>query len=336
LKILILGSEKPYALEHAFVRAFEEKNIPASILPSADYFWSQYESNFTQKIATRLHLKRAFKEVQNTILNQVVKTSPDVLFVFKGMEILPETLSKLKEKNLLMVNFNPDDPFLFTSFGSGNKNILNSHKLYDIHFCYNRRNLKRFNKMRLKAVWLPFAFDDLESNLNAQSTEEIHKPCFIGNYDTKRGRLLDAVAKSYGKIDLYGKGWNTENLDANIQYNGVVENKAYHKTIGAYRCQLNVFREHNENSTNMRVFEIWGNSGISINPYSEEIKDLNPPDVEFMYRNSSDLNEKLNLVMELSTHEASKLKEECKEFCLEKHTYRNRVNTVIEELNKLS
>ena len=76
------------------------------------------------------------------------------------MEITPDSLEWAKKKKIKLVNYNPDNPFIFSGRGSGNSNVTNSISLYDLHFTYNLSVKEKLEKeFQSKDCFLPFGFD---------------------------------------------------------------------------------------------------------------------------------------------------------------------------------
>ncbi|WP_315819859.1 hypothetical protein [Paraflavitalea speifideaquila] len=97
----------------------------------------------------------------NQQFKQKVKAfKPDIIWVFKGMEILPSSLEWARKQSIKLINYNPDNPFIFTGKGSGNSNVTNSIGLYDLHFTYNFAIKKELEeRFQSKVAYLPFGYE---------------------------------------------------------------------------------------------------------------------------------------------------------------------------------
>lgn len=330
MKILILGSGKSYGIENAYRNAFIKGKSDCDILPTADIFWDSHHKNVLTKVLGRLGFNKASAKIHKLIVDRVSSFKPSLIMVFKGMEIQTKTLSLIKDKGIPTINFNPDDPFSFGSFASGNKNVLNNYKYYAAHFCYKKENLEKFKSLNTSAYWLPFAYDHINySPVLVDKKEEVLSACFIGNPDQIRVETINAVAKELGNVDVFGIGWENQNMHENVTLKGLVLNSDYHKSISKYRSQINIFRQHNLNSTNMRVFEIWGNFGLGMNPYSSEINELHPPDVEYCFKDTTQLIEGLKRQLNMTYEQAKEIRVANHEFCLHGHTYLDRAKQIL-------
>ena len=138
MKLLIIGSSYAWSLESYYLNHLTKiKNL------EIDFFsTSEFEKNkitLIYKIERRLfpNKDKYYKILNNDILNKCEKFKPDVILIFKGMEIFPDTLVKIRTMGIKLVNYNPDHPFIIFSRGSGNLNVLKSVSLYSLHFSYN-------------------------------------------------------------------------------------------------------------------------------------------------------------------------------------------------------
>lgn len=340
MKILLIGSDSKYAIEIPYLKhLIESKEVSTVDLFSAQRrFLDYYNANIFNKILYRVGVANILSKINKEILAEVKKTKPDIVFVFKGMEILPETLLFLKEQGIKLVNYNPDNPFIFSGRGSGNKNITNSIGLYDLHFTYNLEIKKQLeDQYKAKTVLLPFGFD-ISDNLfeTCKKEKEIIKVCFLGNPDKKRATFIEELAKNGVAIDVFGNDWNKFVNHTNITTHKPVYNEDQWKTLRKYRVQINLMRIHNEDSHNMRTFEVAGIGGIQVAPYTKEhnlfFEDGNEI---FLYKNLQDCVDKINYLLALSKEEAIELRVASRNAAVnKKHSYKDRAIQVLEVLKE--
>ena len=99
MKILIIGSNKEWAIENAYVKYLSEK-ATVSFYNARGLFIDFYHKNILNKIIFLLGLSNILKKINTTILKKIEEENPDIVWVFKGMEISIDTLKKLKRKIL--------------------------------------------------------------------------------------------------------------------------------------------------------------------------------------------------------------------------------------------
>jgi spore maturation protein CgeB len=267
LRILLVGSDKVWSLERIYLKHLEELGVEVRLFAAQNIFYEYYGSGLINKLLFRTGFSSIYKKINQSLFQEVDNFSPDWILVFKGMEILPETLNQLREKGIRLANYNPDSPFLFSGRGSGNKNITNSIKLYDLHFSYDRAIQHRIStEYKIPCIRLPFGFELSESQyLKCLDEPEQSKVCFLGNPDKDRVIFLTALADDV-LIDVYGHGWEKHIQHPKIKCLPAVFGDDFWKTLYRYRVQLNLMRPHNPASHNMRSFEIPAVGGIGLYP----------------------------------------------------------------------
>ncbi|MCB0749167.1 MAG: glycosyltransferase family 1 protein [Ignavibacteriae bacterium] len=269
MKILLVGSDSNYSIEKYYLKYLgQEPGVICDIFTAQNLFLDYYQRSLTNKIIFRLGYKNIYKSINYQLLKKIENFSPDVLFVFKGMEILPKTLTIIKKKGIFLANYNPDNPFIFSGRGSGNKNISNSIGLYDLHFTYHTGIQSEIeNVYKIPSILLPFGFElPPETDKIIKDCQEIQKVCFIGNPDKYRSTFITNLANLGLEIDVYGNNWSKYVNHKNISVNRAVFELEFWNKLRTYRVQLNYMRPHNLESHNMRSFEIPAIGGIQVAP----------------------------------------------------------------------
>lgn len=271
MKILIVGSEKSWSIEKYYCRYLSDC-CTVELFAAQNLLYDYLSKGYQQKILHRLGLSHIYKTINEQLKKIIERFQPDVIFVFKGMEILPSSLIWAKAKGIKLVNYNPDNPFLFSGRGSGNANVSESISLYDLHFTYDRAIKKRLTEQFNKPTMiLPFGFDVSEDVYRVSAERpEITKVCFLGNPDTFRVSFIQQLAQSGIHLDVFGNSWEKHVRHSNITCKGPVSGEDVWYTLRQYRVQLNLMRPHNPHSHNMRTFEIAGIGGIQLAPDTED------------------------------------------------------------------
>ncbi len=340
MKILIVGSKKPWAIERFYIKYLTELGADIHLYPSADIVFDNHSKNIVNKILFKTKIKTGYPEVNKGLIDQADSIKPDWIWVFKGMEIYPATL-KLLGRKYRLVNYNPDHPFVIASSGGGNKNVRDSVGLYHLHFCYNRNLQKQIEQeFKLPVVFLPFGYDLSAEDYETITREsELNRVCFLGNPDKTREETLQLVADNGYPVDVYGHGWNKTSLHhhKNVTTHDAVYGSAFWKKMRAYRVQLNIFRQHNIGSHNMRTFEIPGAGGIQLAPYSEEhISFFNENSEIFLYRDQQELLKHVEYLMKSNSEEADKIRKAARSRSLNSlYSYKDRASIVFEAFQNM-
>ena len=339
MKLLIVGSDKVFAIENFYAKYFKELGLDVLQFNGQSDFFDFYKKNIFNKILFKLGLSFIYKKINSKFKETINIFLPDIIFIFKGMEIYPSTLKWAKRKGIKLVNYNPDNPFIFSGKGSGNSNITKSIDLYDLHFTYNKEIEKQLQeKHKTKTSYLPFACDVSEDLFNiCNEQQEILKTCFLGNPDKQRAKFINKLAEKGIEIDLYGNNWNRFVKHENITiYNPIYEIEQW-KVLRKYRVQLNLMRIHNLNSHNMRTFKIPGIGGLQVAPYTQEhVEFFKEGEEIFLYKNLDECVIKINYLLKLNKDSTDALRKKSREAIVNgKHTYKDRSIFVYEEMKKL-
>lgn len=328
MKVMIVGSDEAHAIENYYVKYLNAEGLDVSQFAAQKIFYEYYHQNNFNKVLYKAGLSSIQNRINKSFIISLEKFRPEIIWVFKGMEITPDSLRYARSKRYKLVNYNPDNPFVFTGSGSGNSNITQSIALYDLHFTYNLQVKRKLEaEYHLPVKFLPFGYDISDGQYQACITEEeIIKTCFIGNPDKKRSAFLKELAESGVKIDLYGHYWNDYIKHPNISIYQPVLGDVLWKMLRKYRVQLNLMRIHNDDSHNMRTFEIPAIGGIQLAPdtpehqlFFEDRKEV------WLYRSVSDCVQCTKELLSLSTTEASNIRLAARKRCVESgYSYRDR------------
>lgn len=339
IKLLIVGSDKIFSIENYYVKYIRELGIEIETFNAQSFFYDYYQRSIVNKLIFRSGLSRIYKKINTLFRKKVEEFKPDVIWVFKGMEILPGSLQWAREKGIALVNYNPDNPFIFTGAGSGNQNVIDSISLYQLHFTYNLDIQKRLgDEHKIRTAYLPFGFD-LSDDLFAECTtqQEICKACFLGNPDKQRAAFILALAQNGIKIDLYGNNWYKFVKHENILSHPAVYGNELWKVLRRYRVQLNLMRVHNENSHNMRTFEVPGVGGIMVAPETSEHKLFFESGKEvFLYKDVEDCIEKINYILQLSEIDACAIRDAARKKSIDAgYSYKDRAFAALSAIKLL-
>jgi hypothetical protein len=311
----------------------KKDGVEAGLFPAQSIFYTYYGKSLKNKLLFKAGLSSIYRRIDVLLREEVEQFRPDVIWIFKGMEIMPSFLSWAREKNIMTVNFNPDNPFLFSGPGSGNANVTRSIGLYDLHFSYDRAICERIQReYKITARVLPFGYeltDGLYEECRRQ--EEIKALCFLGNPDAQRAAFIGELAAAGLPVHVYGHGWKDAIRHAGVTVNGPVYGDDFWRVLYRYRVQLNLMRPHNPQSHNMRSFEIPGVGGIGLFPdtpdhrqYFEDGKEV------FIYRDTADAGRLARLILEMSADQAAAVRRNARQRSVSGgYSYQERIRSVL-------
>ena len=335
LKILIFGAAGKHNLEYFYYKHLNEKsNVKCVICPSYEVYMRHFESNYFNKILYRIGNLSVYNKITNIFRKAIIDEKPDIVWIFKGMEILPQNINWVKEKNIRIINYNPDHPFIFSGRGSGNLNVTNSFGIYDAHITYNLELQKKIeNDYNIPTYFLPFGFEiENEVYQNCNSLTEINKLCFIGNPDEVRIEFINQLIERKIPITLFGHNWKRFfKVSECCEIFEPVYLNEFWKELRKYRIQLNIYREHNVGSHNMRSFEIPAIGGIQLAPDTIENRSFFENGKEiFLYKNFEECVQMIDYLLAISFEKANAIRIEARKRSLNsRYSYSDRTDDVL-------
>jgi spore maturation protein CgeB len=332
MKILIIGSDYNWSIERIYKRELLKLGHELTHVPVQNWHYDFYYKSKMHKALVRLGLTRLQTNIQRRLLAKVKGQYFDLIWVFKGMELTPQTLKTLKKQTTRLINFNPDNPFIFSGKGSGNKNVTKSIHLYDDHFTYDHKVKSRIeSEFGINCTLVPFGFDnEVISTQELDEVEEIKAVCFVGNPDTYRSNILQEILNKGLPLHVFGHDWQKHLKHPNLTIHGAVYEKDYYKTLRKFRVQLNIMRVHNLDSHNMRSIEVPGCGGIMLAPRTKDHEAFFEEGKEaFFYNDVKDLVAQAAMILGLDDLELSYFKKRAREKVMKHFSYSHLVNGFI-------
>lgn len=342
-KLLLVGSDDTWSIENHYLKYLKSYEDWEVSMFSVHHFY-QAHFTFKDRLFRRLfpNVNPFYTAFNQALLENIQYAKPDVILIFKGMELYPETLQKIRNLGIKCCNYNPDHPFVIVSRGSGNNNIQQAVPLYDLHFCYSKELIQTIeNQYKIQCAYLPFGFELSEEQYHeAAKTEETNRVCFIGNPDNDRIAAIKAFLNAGLEVDVFGYHWDkafSGKLRPGLMIHGVISGMDFWQRVRSYRVQLNIFRQHNIGSHNMRTFEVPAVGGIMLAPDSPEHRAFFEADSEvFLYQSEAEMLDKARFLLALSKEKAGQIRTKARQRSInEDYSYAARAAKVRQELNLL-
>ena len=332
MKILLLGSDYTWSLERIYRRELEALGNKVELFAVQNMFYDHYYKNLFHKLIYRVGLSIILIRINKNLLTKVDNEFYDLIWVFKGMEIYPETIKKLKKRTNKLINYNPDNPFIFSGTGSGNKNVTLSISLFDIHLTYDAWVKKRIeNEFQIRTEMINFGFDATAvQDIDLNSEDEVLAICFLGNPDAYRAAIIDSLLENDIEVHLYGNNWTKFVKHELAVIHKPVYGFEFYKTLRKYRVQLNIMRVHNLNSHNMRSIEIPGVGGVMLAPRTVDHSTFFSVGQEiFVYNDELSLSQEAKRILSTDKMFIDKLREKARKKVLEQYTYKIQTKRIL-------
>ena len=319
MKTLIIGKKNMLLWLENLSEAFIQTNVENKILFLNELgFIEDLKRNIFKLVSKDL----MYANISKVIDSEIKKFQPDLIIVISPFMFNEKVFECFDNfSNIVKCAWIGD------RFTTSHKNIADKfdHLFYtDSFFLEEGKNFNFPN-----GSYLPLAVNENRFFDKNQKREE--RLLFIASYTKQRMEFL----KQINSIDLklIGAKWQKDYLKKNIEY--VDKNININQVVDEYNLSqfiLNIKHEHNVvNGLNMRSFEAIASGGCLLQDYVKDIEinfEINKNIL--VYNNIEELNE-LILKMRKDKLIMNNLIKNGKELVLEKHTYKNRVNKILEQ-----
>lgn len=265
----------PYSFSHGLSRLGCENVVfdYTRFLPSRD------GNRYVRKI--RNWLARAKGPKQTAAINagflELVKTfAPQLVIVFKGVDVLPETIRAIQACGTAIINCHVDDFF--------NPRYLKNYSResfgrYDMHFSSRRHLFEEYKQNGVRAIgFYEFGYDPSIFYPVSPNGCDMYQ-CdlsFVGSCSQYRSELIEALGGLEARVHLWGWGWKRakQRLDkhGNIKiWNRLAYLEDFCRVAAGSKICLNILTPQNRDQSNLRNFEIPACRGFQLAPRSEQI-----------------------------------------------------------------
>lgn len=311
MKILIAGDWHSNLHEEVLFLAF--KKLGHDVLA---FSWNQYfsvTSNYLKHIyyfKNRAQYKYLcgplIKKLNQDLIDFVEKNQPDIVFVYRGTHILPDTLKRIKHSNLTLVGYNNDDPFSPHYPKWTWRHFIKGIPEYDLILSYRHHNIDEFLKAGAKRVELLRSWFVPEYNYPTKLTnEEKYKfECevvFVGHYEPdERLNYLEELEKAGFKLRIFGPGYDwdpvlakSKQLSKHVPVK-LMFGRDYNLALNGTKIALCFLSKLNRDTYTRRCFEIPATNTLLLAEYTPDLATMFKEGVEAdFFRTPDELVEKI-------------------------------------------
>ena len=319
-KILIVGSNEKFTLEKMYSRAFKKLKHKVKIYHTENTIKSRYYS-FIHKyfsFTSNFYIRKRFMSFISKNKNKY-----DLIIIIKGLYIKKKFILNIKKitPKSKIINIYPDDPLNENIKNISNKNVIECIELFDFFCHWSERIIKRIKRLKPKSklLYLPFGYDEfLHKKYKNFSDYKKYKNVvnFVGSYDDKRFKILKSL--KYKNLLIAGSNW--KNIDSMKR---PIFQKELSTIISNSLVSINILRDQNKSSHNMRTFEIPAMGGLMLTTRSKEQNFFFRENKEcLMFSSEKELQNKIDYIIK-NKKRIKELKDNAY-FKSSKHSYTNR------------
>lgn len=210
-------------------------------------------------------IRRAFRpfrhwQVGRSLVRLAERFDPSVVLIIKGETLTPQTLIELRQRTQAkLANWNPDSPF---NPSVSTAAVLKGIPLYDCYFTFAQHLIGPLVSAGAQQVdYLPFGYDPILHHPVSVGPSAMAKfaceVCFAGTWDPDRERILSSLLNF--RVAVWGNGWERiyHRSPLKARWLGPARyGDDLAKIYSASKIVLNLLRDQNRGSHNMRSFEV--------------------------------------------------------------------------------
>ena len=250
--------------------------------------------------SSKLHLAKFYvpgfqkwdiRRMNRRLLELVNNQHFNIILLFKGEDLFPETIKEISEKNgVIIAAWMADDPFSF-------KNIKKSLMYYNYYFIWDSWYLMPLRDAGVKnVVYLPpYTIPEVYRKIDLTEEEKeqfVSDLVFVGTWRPDREKILGKLLDF--DIKIYGNGWQNNSKLPKKYVNREVNIIEMNKIYNASKIVLNVHHSWGKNDANFRTFEALGSGGFLIDERKKDIISLFKENEEIvLYESIDELREKI-------------------------------------------
>ncbi|MCA0238529.1 MAG: glycosyltransferase [Bacteroidetes bacterium] len=336
MRILFIGNTWRGANDGSLFRSLSKSGYIIELIETNRFFPLNY--SFFLKVVERLIYQIRLNEFNSYIIKTAIKSKSEVAIIYKGAEIFPETISKLKKMGIYTVNFYPD-----VSFFTHGALLAKSICLYDLIVSTKSFAKKDLLTNDIKSIveFIPHGFDT-----------EIHKPIkfekskipniyisdcvFIGQQSTSKANYIMNILTTIPTIDfkVWGNGWDNSIINKNYIVGNAVFGDYYALALQCSKISLGLLSEKVPGASSgdlitARTFEIPGTGAFMIHERTDEIHNYFEEDKEIVcFETNEELTDKVKYYLNHDS-ERDQIAKKGKFRAWKDHTYEKRAEQLI-------
>jgi len=244
----------------------------------------------------------AVNKLNKDLVNEVAREQPDLVFVYRGSHIYPDTLRRIRQvaPDTMLFGYNNDDPFSPYYPRWKWRHFLAGVPEYDLMLAYRFHNLGEYMAVGAKRVELLRSWFIPDRNHPVELSDDERKKfgcdvVFVGHYEND-GRLecLEEIVRHGWKLRIFGPGyeWDPVIRESKLLSQFVPVNlvwgENYNKALCGAKVALCFFSKLNRDTYTRRCFEIPASGTVLMSEFSNDLAGLFEADKEAVFFDDTD------------------------------------------------
>lgn len=309
MRVLIAGDYHAAIHESALEKAFRALGHEPHSFPWHHYFgrepWggargARTVSSLIKKTEERFLNGPTLKRLNRDLIAACRDLSPDLLFIYRGTHIYPQTLRSVRRFVGRIFGYNNDDPFSRQYPRYFWRHFVRGIPAYDHVFAYRLKNVAELRAAGARAVSLLRSYYIAELNYPIPAEHRLpgYDVVFAGHYEPDgRDEALLALYRAGVAVRLFGPRWHEspsfESL-RNVYESRVPRSAEYNATLNRAKIALVFLSSLNNDTYTRRCFEIPAVGTFMLSQYSDDLAQLFAEGAEAEYfRSGSELIDKV-------------------------------------------
>ena len=319
-RIVMIGDPAKGGLRNSLITAFRSGGCVVDSLDLGPWEPAWLASAAYRQPMLGVDFRRRFRRQAD----KLAENGPaDLVLVGKGTLLNQRSISYLRSRfSSPVVCWNADSPFdhAVSNRGGG---IPETIKAYDAYVTWADDVAERLSAVAARVIVLPFAWDPELMRPTVGSVLAAGRIVFIGTGTRERCAFLQSLAHLNPMI--FGNGWpKIKGFDIRPPITGL----DFSRVVGEAKWNINLLRPQNARSHNMRTFELVGSGGTQVAPLTNDHQRFLSSDSRtVLFRDMRELES----ILRSDPHELDPRLPTV----LEGHTYVDRTNRLLSELNIL-
>lgn len=318
MKVLVVGDWLADIYEQAIYDGFSRNGCDVDKFSWIQYFkYYQYPGHFNPKknllfslyyrFQNRFTFGPVIKKINNDLIKKVKCNEYDLIFIYRGTHIFPETLKKIKTSGAVIFGYNNDDPFSSCYPKYFWRHYLRGTFYYDHIYCYREKNIIDYKKLNFHNTSILRSYFIQEKNFpvfyNLVDPKYLSDVVFVGHFENDgRDKIILNLMKSGLNVKLYGTGWGNSDLIHEIE--AIVGPimpvyQDYNEVLNGAKIALVFLSKKNNDTYTRRVFEIAAAKTAMLSERTKDMESLflENNEIEF-FESSQDCLDKVRLLLD--------------------------------------